>query len=336
MKSLFVLSDYAYDVIYSPEDRGRIGNLVDVYVPQRTKEQIVSEPEVLEPVDVIFSGWGAPKIDETFLAHAPNLKVIFYGAGSIRRFATDAMWERGIQVTTAAGVNAVPVAEYCLSQIFFCLKQGWQLVLDIRRTRKWPVRENKGSLLDHISGAYQATVGLVSLGAISLKLIELLKPFDLNILVCSDYLSPERAADLGVERCGLEELFQRSDVVSLHNPATPGNIGLITGAHIRSMKPYASLINSARGAVVRQQEMEEALWERPDLIAILDVTDPEPLPDGHSLFTLPNVILTPHIAGSIGRECYRMGKTMADELERYLAGKPLKYAVTQERASYSA
>jgi phosphoglycerate dehydrogenase-like enzyme len=132
IKGLFLLSEYAYDTIYGHEDRQRIGALVDIVAPPLTQELIAAQAELLESIEVIFSGWGAPKVDAEFLAHAPNLKMIFYGAGSIYRFATEEMWQRGIRVTTAAEVNAVPVAEYVLSQILFGLKLGWQLALGIR------------------------------------------------------------------------------------------------------------------------------------------------------------------------------------------------------------
>ena len=107
---------------------------------------------------------------------------------------------------------------------------------------------------------------------------------------------------------------------------------MITGAHIASMKEGATFINTARGAIVREPEMTAVLAERPDLFAILDVTDPEPPVDGSPLYTLPNVVLTPHIAGSMDGECRRMGRTMVEECRRYLAGEPLRWAIDRERA----
>ncbi len=332
-KGLFLLSEYAFEEIYGLEDRCRIGELVDINSRPHTSEQIARNPELLSQVEVIFSGWGAPKLDEAFLSYAPNLKIVFYGAGSIYRFATDTMWERGVRVTTAAELNAVPVAEYVLSQILFSLKLGWQLALGMRDQRAWPSRTTGMKM---IPGAYLTTAGLVSLGAVSRKLIEMLKPFDVNVLVYSDDLTPETAARLGVECATLEEVFQRSDVVSLHSPPTPENIGLVTGGLVAQMKPNATLINSARGAVVCQQEMVDVLGQRPDLIAVLDVTDPEPPPPESELFTVPNIVITPHIAGSVGKECQRMGHAMVEELERYLAGAPLRYEIIHERACYTA
>ena len=90
------------------------------------------------------------------------------------------------------------------------------------------------------------------------------------------------------------------------------------------MKPYTTFINSSRGAVVRETEMTDVLQQRPDLVAVIDVTYPEPPSLDSPLFTLPNVILTPHIAGAMNTECRRLGQLMIDELERHLAGQPLR------------
>lgn len=334
-KGLFLLSPYAYDEIYGPEDRAEIERLTDMIAPPCTQEEIARYPELLESVEVIFSGWGVPVIDDQFLAHAPCLKAIFHGAGSVRKFITDAVWDRKVRVVSAAAANAVPVAEYVLSQILFSLKLGWQFVLSVREERAWPRVHDDGHY-KRVFGAFNSTVGIISLGAISLKLIELLRPFDIHILVCSDHLTKDAADELGVTKCEMDELFEKSDVVSLHSPATAKNIGLITGQHFLRMKPYASFINSARGAVVKQQEMAEVLLKRKDLVAILDVTDPEPPEPGSILFSISNIVMTPHIAGSLGHECNRMGAYIVDELKRYLADEALLREITQDSAAYLA
>ena len=113
-------------------------------------------------------------------------------------------------------------------------------------------------------------------------------------------------------------------------------VGLITGAHLATMKAGATFINTARGAIVREAEMIDVLQARPDLLAVLDVTYPEPPVGGSPLYSLPNVILTPHIAGSLDTECQRMGQIVVDELQRYLAGEPLQWAISQEQASIMA
>jgi phosphoglycerate dehydrogenase-like enzyme len=134
----------------------------------------------------------------------------------------------------------------------------------------------------------------------------------------------------------MEELFVRSDVVSLHTPLLIETHGIITGDHFKSMKRGATFINTARGQIVREREMIDVLSDRPDLWAVLDVTNDEPPRPQSELYDLPNVVLTPHMAGSVGKECRRMGQYMVDELKRYLAGEPLKWVVTPELAHRSS
>jgi phosphoglycerate dehydrogenase-like enzyme len=111
---------------------------------------------------------------------------------------------------------------------------------------------------------------------------------------------------------------------------------MITGAHFAAMKENATFINTARGAIVRENEMIDVLKKRPDLWALLDVTYPEPPVPGSPLYTLPNVILTPHLAGSRDTECRRMGRIVVDELRRYLNNEPLHWAITREQAAKMA
>ena len=194
------------------------------------------------------------------------------------------------------------------------------------RERKYPPRWD-------VPGAYESTVGLISLGMIGRKTVELLQPFDLHILAYSTSTTPSAAAEMGIdELCSLDDVFRRADVVSLHTPWLPETENMIAGDHLRLMKPGATFINTARGAVVNEREMISVLQERDDLWAILDVTHPEPLEAGSPLYSLPNVVLTPHIAGSMSAECRRMGRYMVDELERYLRGEPLRWAISEAEA----
>jgi phosphoglycerate dehydrogenase-like enzyme len=222
------------------------------------------------------------------------------------------------------------VAEFCLSQILFSLKLGWHFALEIRERKAWPAYQDRYPA----PGCYSATVGLISLGAISRKLIELLRPFDINILLACDYIDSAEAARLGVRLAGVKEIFGRSDVVSLHTAAHEE--GVIGGEHFLMMKPRATFINTARGICVRQGEMIAALKRRPDLMALLDVTHPEPPVPGSELLRLPNVVTFPHIAGSIGNECLRLARYAIEDYRRFCRGEKLKYQVTREEWMYLA
>ena len=328
-KALYLLDGGAFEKIYGDEERTAVAELADVYAPPQTAESVAMNPGVLAEVEVILSGWGAPAMDAAFLEAAPDLRVVLYGAGSIRRVATSALWDRGIRITSAYAANAVPVSEYVLAAILFSLKRGWHFAFSARHEKILPGQ-------NQIPGAYGSTVGLVSLGMVGRLVRERLRPFDLRVVAYDPYVTPEEAHDLGVDLMSLEDLFESSEVVSLHSPWLPETEDMILGSHLASMKRNATLINTSRGAVVREAEMIEVLEERPDLWAVLDVTHPEPPEPGSRLYDLPNVVLTPHIAGSLGSECRRMGRLVVDELRRYVAGEPLEYEICRERAAMMA
>jgi phosphoglycerate dehydrogenase-like enzyme len=327
--ALFVLGPAECDLIYGPECLGAIARKVRLLAPPFGRDQIAAHATELAETELLFSGWGAPRMDADFLAAAPKLRAVFYGAGSIRSVVSEAFWERGIAITSAYAMNAIPVAEFSLGTILLSLKHTWHFALKAKQLGRFPERSA-------MPGAYGSTVGLVSLGMIGRLVRERLRPFDLKVIAYDPYLTPAAAAEFDVESVGLEELFARADVVSLHTPWLRETEGLITGRHFERMRPGATFINTARGAVVREDEMIAALRRRPEIYAVLDVTHPEPPAPGSPLYTLPNVVLTPHIAGSLGRECRRMGQCMLEELERWLAGEPLRYGIDRARAAVMA
>lgn len=329
VKALFLLDPEPFDLIYGPQERAELSQWVEWVAPPQTSRSVQENPAILSEVEVIFSGWGMALLDEAFLAAAPRLKAVFYGAGSIRYFMTEAAWQRGLTVVSAYYANDIPVAEFTLSQIIFSLKLGWRYVFEVKRLRAYPPRLAG-------PGCYGSTVGLISLGMIGRMVAERLKSFDLNVIAYDPYVSQEQADPLGVTMYPLDEIFRQADVVSLHTPWLPETEGMITGALLRSMKPNATFINTARGAIVREAEMIAVLQERPDLTAVLDVTYPEPPEAGSLLYTLPNVVLTPHIAGSMGRECRRMGRLIVDEFRRYIQGEPLQWAIPRHKAAIMA
>jgi len=327
--AIYLLHPDSLTKIYGPQQQEALAELVDFVAPPQTVVSVAEDPSVLADVELIFSGWGMSEMNEAFLAAAPNLKALFYGAGSVKKVVTDASWARGVRVTSAYGANAVTVSQYTLAQIIFSLKRGWHYARTIRESRSW-MRKS------HIPGTYGSTVGLISLGQVGRRVAELLKILDVHVVAYDPFVSPARAAALGVELVTLEEVFQRSDVVSLHAPWLPETVGMITGAHFASMKENATFINTSRGAIVREPEMIAVLLARPDLWAILDVTYPEPPVEGSPLYELPNVVLTPHIAGVMDDECRRMGQTMVEELRRFLADEAMEYEITEAQAKFLA
>lgn len=326
IKGLYILSPEYFDSVYGPEVQAYLSERVEFMGPPVSAGDAVHLPELLSEVEVIFSGWGAPLMDEEFLCMCPSLQAVFYGAGSVRSFVTESFWNRGIILVSAAAANATSVAEYTLSQILFSLKHGWFWQRQLKQLKKYPRHSDL-----HPPGNYQSTIGLVSLGMIGREVARMLREFDHRIVAFDPHIDDSTLQALGIEGASLDEIFRVSDVVSLHAPRLPETKGMITGEHFASMKQGATFINTARGIIVRESEMIEVLASRPDLTAILDVVFPEP-PDSKSpLFDLPNVILTPHIAGAIGPECRRLGQLVCSELDRFLNNEPLLHTVNHSQ-----
>ena len=247
----------------------------------------------------------------------------------MRPFVTEAFWSRGITLTCAKFINAIPVAEFALGAVLLSLKRTWHHAAEVRRLGNYPPR------LD-APGGFRSRIGLISFGLIARRLRALLEPFELDVSVYDPFLTPDQARAANVTALTLEEIFRTCDIVSLHAPMIAETRGMITGALIRSMKPGATFINTARGALVDEEAMISVLRDRPDLTALLDVARQEPPAAGSPLYTLPNVVLTPHLAGSLGRECARMGQFMIDEFDRWVRGERLHGTVTREAAALEA
>lgn len=325
-KAVVCCAPWCAEIVYPGWLRERMEAMVDLQPQHLTAADFAGDVD-LSGVEIIFGSWGLVPLSAEVLAKLPELKIVLYGAGSIRNVVTDAFWRRGLTICSAWAMNAVPVAEYTFAQIILCLKKVYPSQRATRLKLAW-ARETFGGRF----GAYDATVGLVSLGQIARLLLERLRTLDVRVAVYDPFLSEEQARELGVRKCGLEELFDTCEVVSLHTPWLPETEGLITGDLLRRLPVGGSFINTARGAVVREQEMIQVLIDRPDIQAILDVTYPEPPAKDSPLFTLPNVFLTPHIAGSMDRECARMGAAMVDECARFLAAEPLQFSVSREQS----
>ena len=179
-------------------------------------------------------------------------------------------------------------------------------------------------------GNYGETVGIIGAGMIGKLVIKMLKAYNLKVIVFDPFLPDEKAEELGVEKCDLPSLFERAFVVSNHLANNPRTVGMLNYDLFKRMREKAVFINTGRGAQVVEDDLVRVLRERPDLTALLDVTDPEPPIENHPFYTLENCFLTPHIAGSICDELARMGEYMLEEYNSYISGKPCKYEVTKD------
>ncbi|WP_328946701.1 hydroxyacid dehydrogenase [Streptomyces sp. NBC_00250] len=329
LNALLVMEEERRADVYPAHVLEDIGRLTRRHAPALTREALLRDPGVLEGVDVLLTGWGAPVLDAKLLAHAPRLSAVMVASGSVRHLTPPEFWARGIPIVSAARANAVPVAEFGLAQILLGLKQVHRLGREVAVSRRFPHNPV-------VPGGYGSRVGLLGLGEIGRLVAEHLRHFDVEVLACDPVIDPAAARMLGVRLTGIEDLFAACDVVSVHAPLLPETEGLV-GERLMSLLPEgATLINTARGAVLDEPEVIGVLRARPDLTAVLDVTWPEPPDPGSPLFTLPNVLLTPHLAGAMGRERARLGELVRDELRRLVRGEPLRHAVEPAGAATRA
>lgn len=325
MRAVYMMAESQFEAVYTPETRAKIEGLVGPVNYYATLEALQVDKEALKDVEYLFGGWGVAKMDAAFLDLLPNLKVIYYAAGTMKQLLTEEVWKRGIRVTTANTANAIPVAEFTMGMILLSLKNTWQLMRQVKQEKTF-----KPGLFYPVTGNYQATVGLISFSQVGRMVVELLKSYQLKVIAYDPFVSTEEMAKYDVEKVELEELFERANVASLHTPLLDSTRGMITGEHIKSLPEAATFINTARGAIVKEEEMVEVLQARHDLTAVLDVTHPEPPVKESPLYTMENVILTPHLAGSAGNERARLGDWMLSELEQYLSDGKLGYEITKE------
>lgn len=310
--------------VYDENTLAKLNDIADLDNEIYTKEDIVTFHNKFSDTQIIFSTWGMPSFTEDEIrTYLPSLKCIFYAAGSVQGFARSFL-NCGVKVFSAWGANGVPVAEMTVAQIILANK-GYFVSNRLYHSKGNNVAK---SIMEKLRGNYEETVGIIGAGMIGTLVIRMLKQYRLNVIVFDPFLSDETAAELGVEKCSLDELFRRAFVVSNHLANNAQTQGMLNYDLFKLMRENAVFINTGRGAQVVEDDLVRILQERPDLTALLDVTEPEPPVLGHPFYTLPNCMLTPHIAGSFGYEIRRMGEYMLDEYTSYINGENCKYEVT--------
>jgi phosphoglycerate dehydrogenase-like enzyme len=280
---------------------------------------------LLARAEVLLTGWGCPLLDAGVLAAAPRLRAVVHAAGTVKNHVTPACFERGLRIVSAAAANAVPVAEYTVAAVLFAGKRIFRLqrrYRELRGFRLW------GEEVPDPSN-YGKVVGVVGASRTGRRVVELLRPFDLALLLHDPTLEEGEIRALGAEPVGLDALLARSDVVTLHAPALPATRHLLDARRLALLRDGAVLVNTARGSLVDPTALtRELVAGRID--AVLDVTEPEVLPADSPLYGLPNVFLTPHVAGALGSERGRLVELALDEIERLLRGEPLRHEVRRE------
>jgi D-3-phosphoglycerate dehydrogenase len=267
----------------------------------------------------------ATKVTADVLAAAKRLRVIGRAGTGVDNIDLAAATRRGVVVMNAPGGNSVSVAEHTVALLLALARQ----VADASqstRAGKW--EKKKYAAGRELAGK---TLGVVGTGNIGALVVQRAKAFGMKVIAYDPFLSEEAAGKLGVELVPLPDIFRRSDAITLHVPLTEQTKNMVGGAQIAQMKPGALLVNCARGGLVDEEALAQALKAGKLGGAALDVFETEPLPPSSPLCRFPNVVLTPHIGGLHPHYLDRATSLFIVNLNRYLKGEPLLHEVDKRK-----
>ena len=314
-------------VLFRAAARSRLAAVADIDFGLVTGD--FAEPtarDALARTEVLITGWGCPRLNAAVLSAAPRLRAIVHAAGSVRPLLAPGLWPSGVVVSSAARANAEPVAQFTLAMVLLAHKRAFA------RARAYAGGQVLRGYADLSLGNAGRTVGVVGASRVGRLVLPLLAAQGFRLLLADPTLA---GAIPGAELTGLDELMARSDLVTLHAPALPQTYRMIDDRRLALMRDGAILVNTARGALVDTEALTRHCADG-RIDAVLDVTDPEPLPPSHPLFALPNVLLTPHLAGALGTEVAMLGDFAVAEVERLAGGQPLLGEVTAADLRYIA
>lgn len=317
--ALFAMAPEHLPDLFPPRLMNRLTDLINV--DESLVVQGFDHPRAIRAltgIEILITGWGCPPLERTVLDAAPRLRAVLHSAGSIRGLITEPCWERGLLISSAAQANALPVAEFTLAAILLAGKNAFTLSARYPQQCRYPTRAETTGL-----GNHRRRIGVIGASRIGRRVLDLLRPLDLTLFLTDPYADAFEAARLGVTLLPLDELLRGCDIVSLHAPEIPDTHRMLDRRRLALIPDGGTLINTSRGSLIDPDALTDELVSG-RLSAILDVTEPEPLPANSPLFGLPNVFLTPHIAGN---EVERLGHAVIGELERLVDGVPLAHQV---------
>jgi D-3-phosphoglycerate dehydrogenase len=280
--------------------------------PEELVERIESEDLQIVVVEADFV------FDEVFEG-TKKLRFVGTCRGSPDNVDVEAATEHGILVVNTPARNSIAVAELTLS-LMLSLARHVPAAHFTVQSGNWldPVEPYISLRGTELTGK---AVGIVGLGAIGCEVAKRLRAFDMEILACDPYVSPERLASLGARRVELEQLMRDSDFVTIHCPVTPETTGLLNGLLLSLMKPMAYLVNTAGWEIVEEKTLLEALEQTRIAGAAFDVYETHPVSLNSPFLKLDNVVLTPHIGGATDGTVRRQSEMMARDIERFVEGK---------------
>ena len=292
------------------------------YTPEEIKN-------VTKGIDIVVTGWGTPSLSDAAQSAECSVKMIAHMAGSVGDLVSQTVYDKGIKVVSGNRLFAVSVAEGTIAYMLAAQRYIPENVTDMRSGAYWKKEGFRESR--RIIGR---TIGIVGCGMISKELMKMLRPFGVRIKLFSEYLQDkEWLDDMNAEQTSLDEIFESCSIVSLHSSLSEKTRGMIGREHFEKMQEDALFINTARGAIVRETEMIEALQARPDLRAFLDVYEKEPLDGESPLRKMKNVYLMPHCGGPTIDMYGEIGRAVAEDIISFADGGALQYEITASQAS---
>ncbi|MBR5745825.1 MAG: hydroxyacid dehydrogenase [Clostridia bacterium] len=322
MKIAVIMNPATREMVFNEKCLKRLAESGEVAVnPGGTGFESVSQ--VIKDADIAVTSWGNQPLDEKYLALCPNLKLLVHAAGSVKPVVSEALWKKGVRVTSCAGVLSMGVSETALGFTIAASKNLFALN-DNLHAGGWA--EGK----ENIRELYDLTIGVVGGGWAGRHYIELLKAFDVEILLYDPFISAERARQMGAEKAELADLLKRSDIVSIHAPQIPETHHMFNAQTLALMKKDAVLINTARGTIIDEAALYEHMKAGNLKYACLDVYDPEPPAADNPLRTLKNCIMTPHLAGLANNGLKKIGQHVCEEAESFLSSGALSTEVTED------
>lgn len=317
-----ILSDEAWSIL---EGLGQV-------IWNETDENLSPEQvrELLPGVEAVVTSWGSVPLTPDLLEAADSLRIVGHAAGSVKHLMAKEGYDRGIVVLSAAPVIADSVAEYTLWAMLSAQRDLYKYEHRMKVERGW---RRPGDGYGH--ELYFKKVGIIAASMVGRRVMRLLGPWNCDLMVYDPYLTEEGAAALGARKVELDELMSTSDIVSIHAPTTPETEKMLRAPHFRAMKDGALLINTARAWVLDEDALTDEL-KRGRIRAVLDVFSKEPLPADSPLRDLPNVFLTPHMAGASEESRGRLVEAIARDMARFFAGEEPQLAVTWERLQIMA
>lgn len=320
--------------VYNNKNVDKIRKEFDIENTIYTKNDILSSENDFSDVEIAFGSWGVEEFSvEEIKENLPNLKGVFYVGGSIKYFAKPFL-EAGVKISGAWQANAVAVAEYVVSQMILGIKGVF--LSRINSASEW---DTKKKLVIPVKGFYGIKIGILGSGAIGKKVIDLLSNYkdnQLDIYLYSPSLTDEKAEKLGVKKASPEQIFEECDIISNHIANNPQTFGFYNNDLFKLMGEQVVFINSGRGQQVVEHDLAEAMKKRPRSCALLDVTYPEPPTDSCPFFSVDNIFINPHIAGSQNNELERMVNYVFDDAISLKNEKALKYEITLAALSHLA